>query len=108
MNTILGSLAAILFVATVAVSEAREPKAPARSVRDGSTPERAINITGPLKQYVKKEWEWIAKRYPGCSMFPYEQALLMHGDGFVDSITITTAQEKRKTIYFDISRVDKK
>ncbi len=41
-------------------------------------------------------------------MFRYKQALLMHGDGYVDSITITTAQGKRKTIYFDISRVDKR
>ena len=101
-------LAVALLVVTAAVCGAKEPKQRGSVVRDGSTPERAVIITGPLKQYVTKERAWIAKHYPGSSRFPGNQALLIHGDGYVDSITITTADGKQKTIYFDISRVVKK
>jgi hypothetical protein len=95
-------------LAAIATCEAKEPKASSSPVRDGSTPDKAVIITAPLKEYVGKEWDWIAKHYPGSSMLPYEQALLFHGKGYVDSITFTTARGTRQTVYFDISGVKTK
>jgi hypothetical protein len=74
-------------------------------VRDGSSPEKAVIITGRRRQHVTKVWEWIAAHYPACSLCCYEQALILHGTACVDSITITASRGRRKTIYFHISSV---
>jgi hypothetical protein len=74
-------------------------------VRDGSSPEKAVILTGRRKPHVTKVWEWIASRHPACSMCSYDQALLLHGNAYVDSITITVSRRRRKTIYFQISGV---
>jgi hypothetical protein len=101
-------LAFIFCLAVIATCEAKGPKGSSSPVRDGSTPDKAVIITGPLKQYVAKESDWIAKHYPGSTMLPYEQELLFHGKGYVDSITFTTARGTRQTVYFDISDVKTK
>lgn len=77
-------------------------------VRDGSSPEKAVIIAGRRRQHVTKVWEWIAANHPGCSMCSYEQALLLHGNAYVDSITIVASRGRRKTIYFHISDVKAK
>lgn len=87
----------------------RDDKTPEKKqiklVRDGSSPEKALIITGRPGQHVTKVWEWIAGHHPACSMCSYEQALLLHGNAYVDSITILVSPGRRKTIYFHVSRV---
>jgi hypothetical protein len=99
-------LTAICCSLALSICAAKDPNQPPSSERDGSTPKKAVIISGPLKGYVQKEWRWIAQHYPGSKMLPYEQALIMTSETtYVDSITFTTAAGKRQTIYFDISRV---
>jgi hypothetical protein len=74
-------------------------------VRDGSSPEKAVIITGGRRLYVTKVWRWIVAHHPACSLCSYERALVLHGAVYVDSITITASRGRRKTIYFHISSV---
>ena len=82
-------------------------KRPERT-RDGSSPEGAIIIAGPRRQYVTRVWEWIASNHPGCDMRSYDQALLLHDNRYFDSITITVSRGQRKTIYFGIAELKTK
>jgi len=81
-----------------------EKKRP-KLVRDGSSPEKAVIITGPRRQYVTRVWAWIASNHPDCDMCSYKQALLLHRSGYLDSITFTASRGRRKTIYFYIPGV---
>ena len=84
----------------------KERERPPAAIRDGSTIDKAIIIKAPLKKYVDEEWIYIKKRYPDASPFPGEQAILIRGDRYIDSMTFITPRGQR-TMYFDISGVKK-
>lgn len=75
-------------------------------VRDGSSPEKAVILEGRRREHVTKVWDWIAAHHPACSLSSYKQALIFHGTGCVDSITIIGSRGRRKTVYFHISRCE--
>ena len=47
------------------------------------------------------EYPWIREHYPGSKL--KQQALLNEGSRVYDSMTITTAEGKDVTLYFDIT-----
>ena len=104
MTTRAIKLSCLLLVASIAIAHAKEPKRRSTAVHDGLTIDTPIVIKAPLKKYVDVEWAYIKKRYPDAQEFPGEQAMLIHGDGYVDAMTFTTSHGK-KTMYFDISGV---
>jgi hypothetical protein len=86
------------------VCRGKDPKGTAVE-RDGSSPQRAVVIRGPMHGYVDQEWKWIAQHFPGSSMLPYQQGLRIQNGRWIDSITFPTADRKRQTVYFDITGV---
>ena len=70
--------------------------------RDGSSFNKAIFIDKKSEMDgVKAEYEWIYKNYPGCKV--NGQALLIDNNKPYDKIEITTSENEKKSIYFDIS-----
>ncbi len=69
---------------------------------DGSSYEKAIVIEEKTeKPGVDAEYVWLRKNYPGCSV--NKQSLRYNNGKPYDVLSITTADGKKKDIYFDIS-----
>jgi hypothetical protein len=104
MTTHVIKLSWVLLAVSILPCSAKERERQPIAVRDGSTIDKAIIIKAPLKKYVDEEWAYIKKQYPNASPFPGEQAILIHGGRYIDSMTFSTPRGQR-TMYFDISGV---
>ena len=77
--------------------------APADSVRDGSSFDRAIIIKDTDETAgVHSEYQWIRDNYPGYST--EKQSLVAHQGISFDVLVIRNQDRTEKTVYFNISR----
>ena len=77
--------------------------APADSIRDGSSFDRAIIIKDTDETAgVHSEYQWIRDNYPGYST--EKQSLVAHQGISFDVLVIRNQDRTEKTVYFNISR----
>ncbi len=78
------------------------PGGPTLSGGDGSSLTQAVIIRGANDAEVTDaEYPWLREHYPGSKL--KEQQLLNEDGRVFDGMTITTAEGKEITVYFDIT-----
>ncbi len=97
----IGTIAVFAILSAAHLSVAKQP-GPSFSGGDGSSLEKAIIIKAPNEMSgVHAEHEYIRQHYPGSK--EGTQSVQNAKGRVYDTIEITTANGKAKTIYFDIT-----
>jgi hypothetical protein len=104
MRTILlTGLATLLFCASPVITHAKPTPPPKATASAGSSFETAIVVPAKSEPaVVKYEYDYIRTHYPRSRVS--SQALTTHRGKPYDIMNFTTADGKRHTLYFDISR----
>lgn len=103
MRHVLVFTLGVALFACSASATAQSTKAPAQSVRDGSSIARAVVIDADNDAAgVAAEDRWLAKHYP--AWHKVKQALLASKGHHYDEIVIQDGSGNTKKVYFDISK----
>ena len=97
------SLALVVSVTVAGCQSSPSPRAGITiSGGDGLSRSQAVIIRGRTDaDVIDAEYPWLGEHYPGCKL--KEQRLLNEAGRVYDGMTITTADGKEITVYFDIT-----
>jgi hypothetical protein len=77
----------------------------ADTVRDGSTPTKAIVMHGTTKTFEDAAFRIIWQRYPDAKREPIGRSVDFDGHTYIATISFSTAHHGQHLMYFDITHV---